>query len=318
MQWIKKGVIFAPDRKFDWMASHATLPVVDEVRSGVLRVYFGTRDTKGRSQTSYIEVDAARPENVLYVHDQPILSLGRTGTFDDSGIMPSWLVNHQSKKYLYYIGWNVRVSVPYHLSIGLAISEDDGQSFTKISEGPLLDRSIDEPFFNTAPCVLREEDKWRMWYISVTGWENAAERPEPRYRVRYAESTDGIHWQRTNHVCIDYTGETDAIGRPCVYKQHGRYKMFYSYRDVWNYRTDRAQSYRLGYADSDDGIAWTRRDAEVGIDRSATGWDSEMMEYCFVYQHPEQTYLFYNGNGFGKTGIGYAVLPETSDLTNQS
>lgn len=310
MKWIKKGVIFAPDRNFDWMVTHASLPVVDEVRSGILRIYFGTRDGNGRSQTSYLEVDAARPENVRYIHDQPILSLGRPGTFDDSGVMPSWIVNHQNKKYLYYIGWNLKVSVPYHLSIGLAVSEDEGRSFRKVSEGPLLDRSFDEPFFNTAPCVLREEDRWRMWYVSCTGWETAAERPEPRYHVRYAESTDGIHWRKTNDVCVGYVDETDAIGRPCVYRQHGRYRMLYSYRDVWGYRTDRSQSYRLGYAESEDGIAWTRRDAEAGIERSESGWDSEMMEYCYRYDYGDRSYLFYNGNGFGKTGIGYAVLPD--------
>jgi len=315
MKWIKKGVIFAPDRNFDWMVSHASLPVVDEVRTGVLRVYFGTRDGNGRSQTSYIEVDAAQPENVLYVHDQPILSLGRPGTFDDSGIMPSWIVNHQNKKYLYYIGWNLKVSVPYHLSIGLAVSEDEGRIFRKVSDGPLLDRSFDEPFFNTAPCVLREEDRWRMWYVSCTGWETAAERPEPRYYVRYAESTDGMRWRRTNDVCVGYVSETDAIGRPCVYRlRNGRYGMLYSYRDVWGYRTERTQSYRLGYAESEDGIAWTRRDAEAGIERSASGWDSEMMEYCYRYNYRDRSYLFYNGNGFGKTGIGYAVLPDGNEI----
>jgi len=316
MRWVKKGVIFAPDHNFDWMISHASLPVVDEVRSGVLRIYFGARDRKGHSQTSYIEVEAARPENVLYIHDKPVLPLGRPGTFDDSGIMPSWIVNHQNRKYLYYVGWNVKVSVPYHLSIGLAVSEDQGQSFAKVSEGPMLDRSIDEPFFNTAPCVHCEEDTWRMWYVSCTGWETETERAEPRYHVRYAESPDGVRWRRTNHACIDYSGETDAIGRPCVYKQQGRYRMLYSYRDVWDYRTNRSQSYRLGYAESSDGISWTRRDSEVGIERSVSGWDSEMMEYCYVYHCDDQSYLFYNGNEFGKTGIGYAVLAERSELSD--
>jgi len=313
MKWIKKGVIFTPDRNFDWMLSHASIPVVDEVRSGVLRIYFGTRDGNGRSQTSYIEVGAARPENVLYIHDQPVLSLGRPGTFDDSGIMPSWIVNHQNKKYLYYIGWNVKVSVPYHLSIGLAISEDEGRSFQKVSEGPLLDRSIDEPFFNTAPCVLREEDKWRMWYVSCTEWEMVNGLLEPRYRVVYGESSDGICWSQNRRICIDYDDTTGAIGRPCVYKEGGIYKMLYSHRSIRGYRSERSQSYRLGYAESPDGLDWTRRDDEVGIERSETGWDSEMMEYCSLYKHEGRSFLLYNGNGFGKTGIGYAVLNDTAE-----
>src|SRR5215203_5402915 len=156
MKWIKKGVIFASDNKYDWMVSHASVPVVDEFRDGVLRIYFGTRDGNGRSHTSYIEVDATLPENVLYVHNKPILTFGNPGTFDDSGIMPSWIVNLENGKYLYYIGWSPQLTVPYHLAIGLSISEDGGQSFQKVSQGPLFDRSVDQPFFSTAPCVLLE------------------------------------------------------------------------------------------------------------------------------------------------------------------
>lgn len=312
MNWIKKGVIFAPDRNYDWMVSHASVPVVDEVRPGVLRIYFGTRDKDGRSQTSYIEVDATQPENVLYIHDQPILPLGKPGSFDDSGIMPSWLVNASGKRYLYYIGWNVSVSVPYHLSIGLAMAVKDGQSFIKVSEGPLLDRSLEEPFFNTAPCVLHDGDRWRMWYVSCTDWERVGDRLEPRYRVRYAESDGPVFWRKLHRACIDYDERTGAIGRPCVYKDGDKFKMIYSYRGVRDYRTDPAQSYRLGYAESTDGFTWTRRDDQVGIERSASGWDSEMMEYCYIYKHEDRIYLFYNGNGFGKTGIGYAVLDSRS------
>ena len=302
MKWIKQGVIFVADHNFEWMVSHASVPVVDEAR-----IYFGTRDQNGQSQTSYIEVEAGRPENVVYIHDRPVLPLGEPGTFDDSGIMPSWIVTHENKKYLYYIGWSPRVTVPYHLAIGLAVSEDGGRSFQKISDGPILDRSRDEPFFNTAPCVLKDEGRWRMWYVSCTGWEDG----EPRYHVKYAESADGIVWRKTGRVCIDYDDRTGAIGRPCVYRENGAYKMLYSYRGARDYRTDRTQSYRLGYAESGDGVTWTRRDDEVGIERSETGWDSEMMEYCYVHQYEGRSYLFYNGNGFGQTGIGYALRDQT-------
>lgn len=306
MKWIKKGVIFAPDHNYDWMVSHASVPVVDEVRDGVLRIYFGTRDGNGRSHTSYIEVEAAHPGNILYVHDKPVLSFGRPGTFDDSGIMPSWIVTQGNQKYLYYIGWNLQVTVPYRLAIGLAVSEDGGQSFHKISEGPVCDRSPDEPFFNTAPCVLREGDRWRMWYVSCTGWEEVNQQPEPLYHIKYAESQDGIHWRKTSRVCIDYDQTTGAIGRPCVFVDGSTYKMIYSYRSVKDYRNDPLHSYRLGYAESANGLDWTRKDDEVGIERSDTGWDSEMIEYCYVHEHKGEKYLLYNGNGFGFTGFGYA------------
>ncbi len=310
MKWIKKGLIFAPDHNLDWMVSHASIPVADKVGDAVLRIYFGTRDGSGRSQTSYLEVEEARPESIIYIHDRPILPLGRPGTFDDSGIMPSWILNQGNKKYLYYIGWNPQITVSYRLAIGLAVSEDDGRTFQKISEGPVCDRSINEPFFNTAPCVLFEEGRWKMWYISCTGWETINGIPEPRYHIKYADSTDGINWHKSGLVCVDYDEVTDAIGRPCVFKENNRYKMFYSYRRILNYRTDREQSYRLGYAESPDGYTWTRRDDEVGIGKSESGWDSEMIEYCYRYEYEGKKYLFYNGNGFGRSGFGYAVLDE--------
>ena len=310
MKWIKKGLIFKPDNNYEWMVSHASIPIADPVNDEVLRIYFGTRDKQGRSFPTYLEVLADDPRHIRYVHDRPILSLGKLGTFDDNGIMPSWIVNHGSKKYLYYIGWNPQVTVAYRLSIGLAISEDGGKSFSKYSEGPICDRDIDEPYFNTAPCVVVDGTSWKMWYVSCTGWEMINKRPEPRYHIKYALSDDGIHWQRTNQVCIDYDSSTEAIGRPCVFVTNGIYRMLYSYRSIQNYRTDPGQSYRLGYAESSDGIHWLRRDNEVRIDRSATGWDSEMLEYSYVSVSKRGIYLFYNGNGFGQSGFGYAVLRE--------
>jgi hypothetical protein len=308
MHWRKQGLIFKPDNQFDWMVSHATLPIANALDDECLRIYFGTRDKAGRSQTTFLDVLASDPKQILYLHDQPILPLGNLGTFDDNGIMPSWLVNYGQEKYLYYIGWNPQVTVSYRLSIGLAISTDGGTNFKKYSEGPICDRDMDEIYFNTAPCVLIDAGIWRMWYISCTGWQSVNQHPEPAYHVKYAESSDGIHWRKTGHVCIDYDEFTQAIGRPCVYFDAGIYKMFYSFRSIVSYRTDPELSYRIGYAESTDGLDWIRKDNEVGIARSAAGWDSEMMEYCHIYRNNGNTLLFYNGNGFGKSGFGYAVL----------
>lgn len=292
------------------MTSHASIPVVEKADEKILRIYFGTRNRENRSLTSYIEVESNNPRNILYIHNQPILTLGNLGTFDDSGIMPSWIVNHNGHKYLYYIGWNPQVTVSYRLAIGLAIAQEKSQVFKKYSIGPICDRSLEEPYFNTAPCVLVEGELWRMWYISCTSWEVVNGWPEPSYHVKYAESTDGIHWQKTGIVCIDYTNKMQAIGRPCVYKDEGKYKMFFSYRGINSYRSDQKQSYRIGYAESTDGMNWAVMNEHVGIDVSSAGWDSEMIEYCYILNQIGKTYLFYNGNGFGKTGFGYAILDE--------
>ena len=312
MKWEKKGLVFKPDHNSEWMAHHACVPIADKLNDEVLRIYFGPRDLEGRTTTTFIEVEADNPSKVRYVHDRPVLGLGKLGTFDDSGAMPSCIVNHRGKKFLYYIGWNKGVTVPYRNAIGLAVSDDGGLTFERVGEGPVADRTPAEPYFCASPFALYDEDerKWKLWYASSTGWIVVHGRPEPRYQIKYAESEDGVSWERRNTVCLDYSFEGEANARPCVIKENGRYRMWYCFRGSVNYRTDKEQAYRLGYAESRDGIHWDRRDDEVGIERSADGWDSVMMEYPYVYEHKGRKYLLYNGNGFGETGIGYAVLKE--------
>jgi predicted GH43/DUF377 family glycosyl hydrolase len=309
MKWQKKGLIFAVDNNYDWMVSHAQVPLVDKVSEDILRIYFGTRDSQNRTLTTFIEVEADNPQNILYIHDKPILSLGRLGCFDDSGVMPSDIISYDGKKYFYYLGWNVGSSVRYRVANGLAISKDNGGTFKRVSEGPIMDRSIVDPIAASTQCVLVENSIWKTWYMSYVKWEIVNGLTEPFYHIKYAESKDGINWERKGIVCIDFKSDNEAgIARPFVIKENDRYKMWYSYRTAENYRTNKAQSYRIGYAESSDGINWIRKDEETGIDRSEEGWDSEMLAYPYVYEHKGKKYMLYNGNEFGKSGFGYAVL----------
>jgi hypothetical protein len=305
--WEKRRRIYVPDGSLSWMRTHGSLPVTDLVDEAALRIQFAGRDDAGRSRIGWIDVDPADPETIVHISSEPLLPLGDRGTFDDSGMMPSCVVSAGRLKYLYYIGWNPQVTVSYRLAIGLAVSEDGGRTYRRYSAGPLLDRDRDEPFFNTAPCVIREVDRWRMWYVSCTGWKDVQGRAEPEYHVKYAESDDGISWRRTGIVCIDYDGSAQAIGRPWVMHLGDRYGMWFSYRGLIGYRTDPETSYRIGYAESSDGLRWDRKPDPAGLDRSADGWDAGMVCYTTICSLGGRRHCFYNGNGFGRSGFGYAV-----------
>jgi hypothetical protein len=275
-----------------------------------VRIYFGTRDKHNRTSIAYIEAKADNPSHVLHVHDRPVLTPGRLGTFDDSGVMPSCIVRHGGRLYHYYIGWNVGTTVRFRNSIGLAVTDEADGSLRRLFEGPVMDRTHTEPHFVVTPYVRIEDGIWKMWYCGCTCWHLVNGISEPRYQIKYAESSDGIHWRRDNVVCIPYRDDREANARPCIFKETGIYKMWYCYRSIQDYRTKRANAYRIGYAESTDGKEWTRKDDETGIDRSEDGWDSEMMAYPFVYEYAGRKYMLYNGNGFGKSGFGYAVLDE--------
>ncbi len=308
MVWVKKGLIYSPKGQFTWNKTHAQLPIVDASDETKWRIYFATRDEQNKSTITYIEVGAAQPKQILYEDNRPLLSFGPLGSFDESGLMPVCVVDHQGKKYLYYAGWCLKKTVPYHNAIGLALSEDGGRSFTKLTEGPLFDTRLHEPYFTGTANVLVDNGLWRIWYQSCTRWQVIQGKPEPFYHLKYAESLDGINWERKGVVAIDYKDESEGgISSASVIQSDGIFRMWYSYRGSENYRSNRNNSYRIGYAESSDGIKWARRDDQAGIDISDTGWDSEMIAYPCVVRSKNQNYLFYNGNGFGRTGFGYAV-----------
>lgn len=305
--WKKRGLIYALDDQLPWAASHTQIPTVLGRQGDLLKILFSSRDSQNRSWIARLDVDAASPDKVLLIHKKPIMPLGKLGTFDDCGMMPSSVVEHDGAHYLYYIGWNIRAPSPYHNAVGLAISEDGGESFRRVFDGPVMDRTAEEPYFCATTCVRIEEGIWRNWYLSCTGWTRVGGKPEPRYHLKYAESDDGIHWRREGRVAIDYANDAEGgIVRASVLRQGNLWRMWYSYRDLTNYRTQVGASYRIGYAESPDGLDWKRMDDQAGITLSDDGWDSFMLAYPEVYQTDHRLIMLYNGNGFGASGFGYA------------
>lgn len=304
-------MIFETAGDHEWNRSHAQVPVVDLLNDKVWRIYYATRNEKNQCNTSFIEVEAGNPSRILYKHQEPLFQLGELGTFDDAGIMPSCILNKDGKKYLYYIGWNAGSNVGYRLAVGVGIGKD-GISFAKYSTGPILDRSIFDNCLCASPFVLVGNEEWKMWYVSGTHWKTINGKPEPFYHIKYASSTDGLNWKRDGIVCIDYDDFTEGISRPCTIRTDKEYLMFYSFRNNTDYRNNPLQGYRIGFASSGDGISWKRMDAAIGISASSSGWDSDMVAYPYVVEHHGKFFMFYNGNGFGKTGFGYAVATDLS------
>jgi len=298
IKWIKKGLIFKPDGKFEWMKSHASLPFVDRIKGNVFRIYFSSRDSKNRSSVGYLEIDVLNPSKILFRTSRPVLSPGKIGTFDESGVMGSSLVSHDNKKYLYYTGWTLGKTMPYNWSIGLAISYDDGKTFQKYSDGPIFTKNPSDPYFVASPTVIFEKGVWKMWYISTNGWLHRKGRLIAPYYIKYAESKDGISWNPKDGICIKLKPKEIGVGRASIVRANKIYKMWYSYS---------CGDYRIGYAESKNGVDWKRKDNLVGIDVSSKGWDSKSIEYPHVFENNKRKIMLYNGNDFGKTGFGYAL-----------
>ena len=299
MKWEKKGLVFKPEGQYDWVKTHAMLPIADHLGGDLYRIYFSGRDAQNRSLTGHVEIDITRPQEILKISPEPVLGLGSLGAFDDNGVSPTWMVNHQGHKYLYYFGWNKGSLVRAAEVSGLAISKDQGETFQRFSRAPVIDRTDAEPYqILVISCILIEGGIWRMWNDSADEWQT----PElPRYNIKYAESTDGIHWVRKGIVSVDYKCRDESrVSRASVIKENDIYKMWHCY-------AMNNGGYQMGYAESADGYRFERKDDRLTIQVSDSGWDSEMVCYPHVFVHKGQKMMLYCGNGYGRTGFGLAV-----------
>jgi predicted GH43/DUF377 family glycosyl hydrolase len=303
MKWIKIKHIFKAENHSDWMFSHGANPVFKELEDGTCRVFFTCRDKMSKSYIAYLDLDFENDFQIVNISKEPVLTPGELGLFDDSGVVMSCFQEIEGEEYLYYLGWNLKVTVPWLNTIGLAKLNKEQHKFEKVSKAPIMDRSDEDPFSISYPCVLFDEGVYKMWYGSNLSW--GEEQSAMNHVFKYAESNDGVNWKRTNQIVVglEHKGEY-ALSKPWVVKDQEKYKMWYSYR-----ASERSDQYRIGYAESDDGIKWIRKDDQVGIDVSPDdSWDSDMISYPCVFDYKGERYMLYTGNGYGKEGFGIAIL----------
>ena len=291
--WERLGHWFVPQPgEAPWCQSHASTPVVQHLHDDHFRLFFTCRDAQKRSHIASVDLDLFRPQESA----QPTLLLepGEVGTFDDSGVSLGCVLGDK----LYYVGWNLGVTVPFRNSIGLAVREEE--RYRRVSMAPIMDRSAVDPFHLSYPWVEQEGDHYRMWYGSNLCWGEQTD--TMRHVIKEAESTDGVHWQRSGRVAVPLTDSQEiAVARPCVTRDVDGYHMWYSFKS-------KLQPYAIGYARSEDGVAWTRHDEAVTFIGPCGDWESEMQCYPFCFNHKGERYLLYCGNYFGRTGCGLARM----------
>jgi predicted GH43/DUF377 family glycosyl hydrolase len=303
--WQKLGRVYVARGERAWAQTHAYCPTPVALGDGRVRVLCAFLDDQKVGRLGWVDVDEHDPTRVLAVAERPALDVGAPGAFDDSGVTPLSAVRlADGTLRLYYAGWQLGTRVRYFLFTGVAESTDGGESFRRVSEAPVLDRSDGELHVRTGGHVRRDGERWRMWYAGGSDWVGSDAGAKPRYALRHLASDDGLRWGAHGEVCLEPEGDDElGFGRPCVLADGDRMRMWYSVRTL-------SKGYRLGYAESADGLAWERRDGEAGLDVSATGWDSEMACLSCLLPTAHATYLFYNGNNYGETGFGVAVAEE--------
>ncbi len=303
--WKKQGLVFAPN-----MAeyTHGSHPCAIHYQGDTFIVAFTCRDLNRRSHVflSYATVS----DDLLLLTGTPKLALipGKPGYFDCDGVISVCFVKQNNQHYLYYVGWQNLPDQLWICDTGRAILEPDSLTLEKEFLGPVLGRDKHNPLFAAATAFHVQNGIWHTWYNSGVNWEKREQGWHHHYGIHHATSTDGVDWVCDPGMCIPFADEYEyAFGRPSVYYNEGRYYMWFAHR-----ATQHIDSYRIGFASSVNGVDWNRNDAIAGIDVSPDGWDSGMICYPYVFEHKNKFYMLYNGNEYGKTGFGLAVLARQS------
>ncbi len=307
MNWKKLGLIVEPNLSLDWMSHGAGPSFAKVLENGELEIFVSGRDNQNRSRIGTVYYDLNKMQ-LIHVSEKCLFPLGELGTFDFNGVSYPWIVEVAQETRLYYTGWTRGFHVSFINDLGLAVKNNRDTNFNKISRAPLIPRSNDDPFGIGSVCVLHENSEWKMWYTCFKKWGDKTDPDRHFYHIKYATSTDGFLWKRDNIVAIDFNEENGeyVTGKPSVLKYRDWYLMWFSYRGA---------SYKLGFAISHNGIDWKRMEHKVGIDVSSSGFDSEMICYGHIFSYQENLYMVYNGNGYGRSGLGLARLP-LKDLDN--
>lgn len=298
-KWERLGRIITPDSKIDWMSTWVGASYARQIGdTSKFEIFVTGRDNQNRSKVGVLQFDIEKL--IVEKVGRCVLDIGDLGAFDENGVSYPWLYQFKGRWYMLYVGWKPTVLTPFQNGLGLAVEQPDGL-FKRVSRAPILPFNDDDYLSIGSSSVFIEDGLIRLYYTSFLRWGSGPNDAKHYYVIKYAESKDGINWERNGHICINsiYGLGDFSICRPSVIKVGDTYHMWFSYR---------GENYSLGYAYSKDGVNWTRDDSKSGIEKPESGWDSEMQCYCQVFQYKDDFYMIYCGNKYGKDGIGIAKM----------
>lgn len=300
MKWHKLGRLFEPAGSHPKLLTHAANPLPLQVQGNIYRIFYSGRDVSNRSSIAWVDFDidartiARAPEEPAFVH-------GPSDSFYSHGVSIGNCYGAGDRRYMLFMGWAIRPNEHWRGEIGrLAVGRD--LDLRLANSAPILGLGPADPISLSYPWIEPQDDgSFRMWYGSTETWD--AGNGEMLHPIKAAISDDGEIWRRTGLAIPYQLGVAQAFSRPTIIvDKTGQYHAWFSYRGM------PGRTYRIGHAVSQQGERWELQMDNGALDVSPQGWDSEMVEYPYVFRHGSSLYMLYNGNGFGKSGFGLAIL----------
>lgn len=304
MEWEKLGLIWKASENLTWGSMGTLTPTPYLIGNGVIRVYCGIRDKHGVGRIGYFDVLESKPSEVIGFSEAPILDIGIPGAFDDNGMLLGDVIKVGNTVRMYYVGFQLATKAKFLAFGGLAISEDGGNTFTRYSNAPIIDRD-DGGLFIRAIHGIRalEQGGFKIWFSEGSSWEMIDGKPFPNYSIATMESSDGLTFASNagKQIHIQQPDEY-RLGRSRVFSFDSNYHIL-----TFTYGKSTGE-YESGYAESTDLVNWVRKD-NWGLYPGAHSFDSRHLAYpAIIRTSSGEIYCFYNGDDMGNGGVGVAKL----------
>ncbi|HUO21245.1 MAG TPA: sialidase family protein [Caulobacteraceae bacterium] len=282
--------------------SHAMLPT-PFVMADRLRVFYTACDEDLRGRVFSADFEREPPFRLMSRSAGPVLDLGPPGAFDCDGVNPSQALMVEGRLALLYIGWRRGpAEAPYTLFAGVAFSDDQGATFARGGE-PMLGPRASERLFRTAPFVEQRPDGYRLLYIGGDAFApGPGGKALPIYSLMEMASETLWDWDGPSRCLLapDRARGEIGFGRPVSYQSDGADRLMLSVRTQDGYRlVEMDRAFAPG----------TRPPMRPVVPEPLGPWERAMTCFgapCRVGAHE---LLFYNGDGFGRTGAGLMWRP---------
>ncbi len=276
-EWIEhpdNPVVPAPNPD-DWDALRKAVSVI--VVDGTYHMFYTGGIPEGPLGSDFQIGHATSADGVEWTMDpaNPLLTPGDDGEWNSVDVGFPAVLHDESGFRMWFTGCDES-----SCGVGYATSAD-GSAWTEHAGNPILDQGPAGSFDDEGiwpGTVILDGDLYRMWYTGSRAGGGLD------WRIGYAESTDGLSWTRHPDPVIDPDIGWDGwlAYSPSVVPDGSVYRMWYAGAS--------GNSFSIGYAESRDGLNWTRSfdnpifGGDIATDFQTVRWDesSQTFEMWFL------------------------------------
>lgn len=285
--------LFLGNQKLEYSSN----PIAFSLSNSRLRIFFNSRDVYNRSSIYSIDL---LPDTLIPDYSSVCLqhSYGNDTSYFSHGISVGQLCDLYGETVLTVMGWKRYQDRHWEGRIGYVSLDSDG-NLTELAILPWMDLDEADPLSLSYPAVIGEQGSKSIWYGSTQTWD--AGNGEMIHVIKEAKLSKDGKIVKSDQIIPYVLGSAQAFSRPAIVKIGQKFLMAYSYRG-------NTSKYRIGFMQIGDVKSASHLNGIPPFLTSDNAWESEMVEYPSFFHFNNQLYMLYNGNSFGKTGIGMVKI----------